>query len=225
MPWGAVAAAVVGAYSANQQSKAAKKGGDAQAASAQASIDEQRREFDQSRTDQLPWLTAGTGALGQLGTLNSGNFDAFKASPDYKYTLDSSLGSLDRYAASHGAYNSGGADADRIKLAQGLASQNYNNYYNRIANIAGVGQNSAQNLGSLGANMATNIGAQYNKQGEAWASSYAGQSNAWSNYANSLAGMAGQYYGSRQHGGGGGSASPYSPYGGYTYSMNNRGPN
>lgn len=172
------------AYSANKQSKAAKQGAQAAQAGTDAAIAEQRRQYDQTRTDQAPWLQAGTGALGQLGALNGGDFSSFQSSPDFKYAMDSSLGSLDRYAASRGAYNAGGTDADRMKLASGLASQNYNNYYNRIAGIAGLGQNSAQNLAGYGANMANQIGGQYNNLANAQASSYQNQANAWSSFAN-----------------------------------------
>lgn len=173
------------AFAANRQSSAAKKGAQAAERGTDAAIAEQRRQYDQTRTDQMPWLQAGTGALGQLGALNSGDFSSFQSSPDFKYAMDSSLGSLDRYAASRGAYNAGGTDADRMKLASGLASQNYNNYYNRIAGIAGVGQNTAQGLGSMGMGMANQIGGQYNNLANAQASSYQGQANAWSSFANS----------------------------------------
>lgn len=189
----AVAGLALGAYSANKQAGAAKDGAKATQQASDAAIAEERRQYDQSRTDQMPWLTAGTNALGQLGQLNSGNYSSFNDSPDYKYALDSSLGSLDRYAASRGAYNAGGTDADRIKLASGLASQNYNNYYSKIAGIAGVGQNSAQNLAGYGANMANQIGGQYNNLANAQASSYQNQSNAWSNFANQ-AGQTGAWW-------------------------------
>lgn len=189
----ALASTAVGAYGAKTQASAAKKGAQAAQQGTDAAIAEQRRQYDQTRTDQMPWLQAGTGALGQLGALNSGDFSSFRSSPDYQYALDSSLGSLDRYAASRGAYNAGGTDADRMKLAGGLASQNYNNYYNRIAGIAGLGQNSAQNLAGYGAGMANNISGQYNNLANAQASSYQNQANAWGNFANQ-AGQAGAWW-------------------------------
>src|SRR5690242_12018396 len=45
---------------------AAKKAGQTQANAAQAGIDEQRREFDLTRGDLMPWLTAGQPALGGM---------------------------------------------------------------------------------------------------------------------------------------------------------------
>lgn len=199
MSWVAVAVGagnlLVGGINASKQAGAAKAGAQAEEAAAQAAIAEQRRQYDQARTDQMPWLSAGTGALGQLGSLNSGDFSSFQSSPDYKYAMDSSLGSLDRYAASRGAYNAGGTDADRMKLAGGLASQNYNNYYKRIADIAGVGQSTAQNLGQFGADAATRIGGQYGAIGDAQRSSYAGQANAWGNFARQAGDAGNQFLG------------------------------
>jgi hypothetical protein len=204
MPWGVVAAAVVGAYSANQQGKAAKKGADAQAAGQQASIDEQRREYDQSRQDQMPWLTAGSGALAQMGALNGGDFSSFKASPDYQFTLDQGLKLADRGAASHGALGSGGHSADLMQLGQGLASQQYNTFYNRLQSMAGQGQTTASGLGTLGANMASNIGNAYTNMGNARASSYGQVADANSQFAAGLGGAFNNWYqGNKANNGGG----------------------
>jgi hypothetical protein len=49
MPWGAVIGAAVSLYGNSQSNKAAKNGADAQQKGSQAAIDEQRREYDQSR--------------------------------------------------------------------------------------------------------------------------------------------------------------------------------
>lgn len=69
MPWGIAAAAVVGAYSANQQKKAAKGAANAQTNAANQANDTQRYMYDQSRQDQMPWLTTGASALNKLGQL------------------------------------------------------------------------------------------------------------------------------------------------------------
>src|SRR4051812_7283439 len=56
---GSIGGALIGGH-------AAPRAPQAQTKSAQLGIDEQRREFDQSRTDLLPWLNAGQSALGGL---------------------------------------------------------------------------------------------------------------------------------------------------------------
>lgn len=191
------AAIVVGAYGANQQAKAGEKGAAAQQAASAAATAEERRQYDQTRQDQLPFLEAGYEALRRQREALAGDFSGFQASPDYAYALQQGLQSQERGAAARGGFMGGGADADRIALAQGLASQNFGNYWNRLAGRAGQAQSSAQNLGGLGANMAGNIGQNLQNAAGARASSYANTANAWGNFGNQLVGMAGQYAGSR----------------------------
>jgi hypothetical protein len=63
MPWGVAAAAVVGAYSANKQSKAAKDAAKAQGQSADRAADVQWDMFNQARTDNEPFRQAGLTGL------------------------------------------------------------------------------------------------------------------------------------------------------------------
>lgn len=51
------------------QKKAAKKAADAQVKAAQAAIDEQRRQFDVTRSDFSPYLSSGSGALSEINDL------------------------------------------------------------------------------------------------------------------------------------------------------------
>lgn len=197
MSWVAVGAAAVtavgSAYSANKSAKAQAKGGD-------AAIAEQRRQYDQTREDQLPWLQAGQGALGQLQKLNAGDFSGFIDSPDYQFALQQGTQALDRSAASRGNLFSGGQQADLMKFGQGLATQNYGNYYNRLASMAGVGQTAATNLGQFGQSAASNIGNAHMANGQARASTYGA-------YGQGLAGLAGAanygYQQNRANNGGG----------------------
>lgn len=203
MSWVAVAvgvgSAVVGAYGADQQSKAAGKGADANAQAQMYGIDEQRRQYDQSRTDMMPWLTAGQGALGQMQALNSGDFSQFHESPDYQFTFSEGQRALDQGAAARGGLFGGGNTRDTIKYGQGMASQQYNSFYNKLQSMAGQGQTTAGGLGQLGAQMAGNIQQGYGNIGAGRQSAYNQKGQAWGDYANSLAGMMnyyGQNYGS-----------------------------
>lgn len=191
MSWvavGTTAVTVVGGYLSNKSAnKGAQDGADAMTA-------EQRRQYDQTRNDLMPWLNAGSGALTQMQALNGGDFSSFKASPDYQFALDQGMQSLDRSAASRGGLYSGGHSADLMKFGQGLASQNYGNYYNRLAGLAGVGQTTGQSLGQFGANAANQIGgarqSAYNNIGQNNADFYAGTAGA-------LGGLWNQYMGGR----------------------------
>lgn len=193
----AVATVAVGAYSANQQKQAGEKGADAQERAAQLSTEEQRRQYDLSRQDQLPFLQAGYDALRRQQAALNGDFSGFQDSPDYAFTRGQSLQALERGAAARGGFMGGGADADRLSLASGLAAQQFGNYWNRLAGMAGQGQGAVQQLGGLGANMAGNIGNNLMNAAQARASSYANTANAYSNLANQTAGAFGAYMGQR----------------------------
>lgn len=253
MPWGIAAAAVVGAYSANQQSKAAKGAANAQSRAADQANDTQRYMYDQSRQDQMPWLTTGASALNKLGQLyglntmapaanqdapaggsagvgnvgyetgtranlggSSGgapqnalaagggqpDYSAFYDSPDYQFALQQGVQTLDRSAAARGRLYSGGYGQDLTKFGQGLASQQLNNYANRLGTIAGVGQTASNNLASLGANYANQYGQNLNNAADARSSAYAANANANSNLANGLS-QAANYYWQYRNGSGG----------------------
>lgn len=180
----AVATVAVGVYSAD-------KAADAQGAAAGSSINEQRRQYDLSRKDQQPFLQAGYEALNRQNDILRGNFTGFEQSPDYTYARDASLQALERGAAARGGYMGGGADADRIKLAEGLATQNLNNYWSKLAGQAGQGYSAASNLGALGANAANQISGAYTNAGNARASSYENMGNLVGNFATQAAGWYG----------------------------------
>lgn len=145
----------------------------------------------------MPWLQAGQGALGNLQKLNSGDFSAFTQSPDYQFALDEGFKAMDRSAASRGRLYSGGYGQDLTKYGQGLATQNYGNYYNRLAALANVGQTTASGLGGLGANYANSMGTALQNNASNRASSYMNQANAWNNGLTQVAGIAGNYFGSK----------------------------
>lgn len=188
-------------YSAKKQGDAAKDAAKASQNAANASIAEQRRQFDLARQDQAPWLNTGSSALNVLAGLYGLNgqdqsFDQFYGSPDYQFARDQGLQGLDRSAAARGGLYSGGHSADVLDYAEGLASQQYNNYVNRLSNIAGLGQNSASQLGQMGMGMANNIGAFNTANAQNLMGSIYDRANANTNMAGQLAGFGSQLVGS-----------------------------
>ena len=221
MSWGIVASAGAAIVGGALSSSASKKAAKSQQQSADAATAEQRRQYDLSRSDQMPWLSAGSSALGQMQALNSGDFSSFNASPDYQWTLSEGMKGLDRSAAAKGRMYSGGYGEDLTRYAQGAASTQYGNYYNRLAGLAGVGQTTASGLGILGANSANQIGNNMQNAADARASGYANSANAWGNTAGQLGTIGANYFGSKTSSapsassnwytgtGAGGSASPW----------------
>lgn len=197
MSWGMVAVAGASLVGGALASRSADKGADAQQRAADAATAEERRQYDQTREDQMPFLQAGYGALNRQEAVLGGDYSGFQNSPDYLFSRDQALQTQERGAAARGGFMGGGADADRMALASGLANQNLNSYWNKLAGQAGQGQVTAGNLGQLGANMAGNIGQNMIGAGQARASSYASQANAWNNALQQGAGAFAQYYGGR----------------------------
>ena len=85
MSWAAVAGAAVavvgGAVSASNSAGAAGDAAAAQGQSSAAAIAEQRRQYDQTRQDQAPFLSTGTAAnrrLSELLGLGNGNYNAMQ---------------------------------------------------------------------------------------------------------------------------------------------------
>ncbi|MFK3647909.1 hypothetical protein ACI2IY_05655 [Lysobacter enzymogenes] len=193
MPVGAVTAAV-GVYAASEQKKGAKKAANAVQKGADAATEEQRRQYDQSREDMLPWLDAGNDALKRQAAFLNGDWSGFERSPDYLWAMDQGLKAVDRAAARGGSLRAGGTDADRMAYAQGLARQGADNYWNKLSGRAGNGQQSAAGLGSLGANMANNIGQNYMTGANARASAYQAGADATGQLAFGLGGLANKWW-------------------------------
>lgn len=197
MSWVAVAvggAAVVGAVASNS---ASNKAANAQKHAADGAIAATQQNYSNTAANLNPYIDAGKGALTGIQSLNSGDYSGFKESPDYQFALTQGLQGLDRSAAARGSLYSGGHSADVMGFAQGLASQNYNGYYSKLAGLANTGQGAAANLGSVGAGNAAAIGANLTNAGNAQANGYINGANAQSNMYGQLAGAFGQYMGSR----------------------------
>ncbi|HET6725888.1 MAG TPA: hypothetical protein VFH85_07780 [Gammaproteobacteria bacterium] len=205
MPWGLVATAVVGAYGAYEQGQAGESGAEAQQRAADTNIAENRRQFDLTREDQAPFLAAGRDALARQAAFLEGDTSGFEDSAQYQFAVDQGFQGLNRGLAARGAAGpggfSGGADADRIALGQGLATQYADNYWNKLAQRAGQGQQSAQSLAGLGQGYAEMSGQERTNAAQARASAYANRANAWGNFGNQLVSGIGEYYDQNSFGG------------------------
>ena len=243
----------------NAQSKAAKSAANASQAATDASIAEQRRQFDIAQQNQQPWLTTGTSALNQLASLYGlqtsvqpqvgagqgvfdersyllanpdvaasiaqGGFggsalnhyneygraegrqggyaapaqvgtatptpsgmDAFFQSPDYQFRLNEQNRNLTARNAALGIQDSGAAQKAALQYSGNLASGEFNNYANRLASLAGVGQTAANTSAQLGQNFANNFGNLQTQNAQNLGSSYMQQgqntANMWGNLAN-----------------------------------------
>lgn len=77
-------------------------------------------------------------------------FSGFQASPGYQFRLDQGVEAIDRAANARGLLNSGSRLKALNEFGQGVASEEFNTFANRLASLAGLGQVSGQSLGAQG---------------------------------------------------------------------------
>lgn len=193
--WAAAVAVGGAVYSANKQAGAAKAAANKGKYAADAAAQRLQDNYEETKTNLQPYADAGKAALAGITAANNGDYSGFESSPDYLFARDQGIQSLDRSAAARGSLYSGGQSADLARFASGLASQNYGNYYSRLAGLAQLGQSSATSLGSIGTGNAAQQG-NFNLAGaNAQADGIYGAANANTNMVNSLTGLAGQFAG------------------------------
>ena len=176
--WVAGAVVVGSVISSQAAGDAADTAAQASGRASDASIGEQRRQYDINRADQAPYLAAGTNALGRLQNYITGPYSKpismadFQQSPDYQWSLDRTMKALGNRYAAQGNRQGGNAlraQAEEAVHFVGLQGENWfnNQLRSRAAqlgpeqSLAGVGQTTAAGLGAYGANMAGNIGNAY----------------------------------------------------------------
>jgi hypothetical protein len=152
MPWAVAAAgvsAVGGIVGSVLQNKSTK---DAQS----AAIAAQRESEERARQDLLPYNTQGqAGLTASSDLLGLNGPDAataarakFQASPGYQWSFDQGLRAVDAGAAASGMLRSGATLKAEQTFGTGLADQEFTNYYNRLFNLANLGENAAAKTGA-----------------------------------------------------------------------------
>lgn len=193
-------------WGANQESNAIDDASAKQYQSYLQAMQLQKQMFDQQQANEAPWMQAGRDALGQMQTMAAkpvsftGQDFMSNMDPAYAFDLDQGQKALERSAAARGGLASGGTLKDLTKYAQGMASNEYQNAYNRFLNnqnttfgrlgtIAGYGQNAntasnaaAQIYGTQGSDLITG-------SGNAQAAATLGKGQLW---GNTIAGIGSQ---------------------------------
>jgi hypothetical protein len=100
------------------------------------------------------------------------DMSVFFESPDYQFNLAEGQKAIDRSLAARGRSLSGAGVKEGIRYASGMASTEYGNFYNRLANLAGLGQSATQATAAAGANAANNISQNHLFAGQSRANGY-----------------------------------------------------
>ncbi len=78
----------------------------------------------------------------------------FQTDPGYQFRLSQGVGALDQSATARGGLYSGAAMKALTKYGQDMGSQEYDNYYGRLSDLSGRGQDAATNISSTLSNFA-----------------------------------------------------------------------
>jgi hypothetical protein len=122
-----------------------------QAGAAKSGQNQAQAQFQQQRGDLAPYRDAAVPALNAqsdlLGLNGQPAADAamanFQQSPGYQWQLTQGLRGVDAGAAASGMLRSGATLKAEDTYAQGLANQDFTNYYNRLYDLSKLGENAA----------------------------------------------------------------------------------
>jgi len=201
---GTIAAATVG--SSLIGANAAKGAANTQAAAAAQASDAQRAMFERQVELQEPFREAGLKGqnrlleyLGLGGDVNAPGYgkyataefgmDKFQADPGYAFRMSEGMKALERSAAARGGLLSGANLKNTQRFGQDLASQEYQNAFNRFqtqrantlnpyASLTGVAQSSANTLGTQAGQLGQYLGSNIIGAGNAQAAGQIGAANA-----------------------------------------------
>ena len=187
--WIIPASATVG--SALIGSRAASSAANTQAAAADRSAEVQREIFQQQRADLEPWRQAGVNALAPLVSAVG---QSYTQSPGYDFRFREGIRAIDNAASRRGMVDSGARDKALMRFGQGIAADDYNTWYNRMAGIAGVGQTATGQGNSLAGAYGTNLANIYGQGANAQAAGTVGQANAITNALMNGLTLYGQYF-------------------------------
>lgn len=180
------------------QASAASKAAAASGAAADRATALQERIYQESIARQQPFLAGGTEDYNRLRAMMSGGPEAaqnfLQMDPGYKFRLAEGLKALDRQAAARGGLISGGALKAAQRYGQDVASQEFGAAYNRLANLANLGPQSAGVMSNLGQNYASNVGNIMIGQGQTAANAALARGSAYGQGLNQLGYLAGRYY-------------------------------
>ena len=180
---GAVATASSANRAAKAQTQAAQAATDASVQAAERDIAFQRETRDLTFSRLDPFYQGGQRAnqalmseMG-LGPAPEG-FAGFEASPGYQFRLQQGQDAVNALAGARGGLVSGRTLEDLSTFNQGIASQEYGNFYNRLAGLADTGFSAASGMGNAAQNTAAGVSNALAGIGNAQAAGAAGIGNA-----------------------------------------------
>jgi hypothetical protein len=105
-------------------------------------------------------------------------YQGFQASPGYQFAMDQGTQAVQGSVAARNGLNSGAAMTELTRFGQGLANQEYGNYYNRLSGLAGTGLAAAGAQGDIGQRYGNAIAGNIINAGQSSAQGVANAANA-----------------------------------------------
>lgn len=160
--WAPIIGTIASLYSGSEMAAAARDAAQTQADAYNRATDLQEKIYKEGVELQRPFYEGGKEAFNRLTALSTGGPEAAQnfltMDPGYGFRLGEGMKALERLQASRGGLLSGGAIKAGQRYAQDVASQEYGNAYNRLAQLADVGPRAAGVTSQLGQNYATSAG-------------------------------------------------------------------
>lgn len=172
--WGQVAMAGASVLGGILGGRSASKAARQQAAAMDRATEEQRRQFEQTRTDYQPFRDYGQGGIAALSNPRAN----FYASPDYEFRRDEGERNIGASFAARGGAFSGNAMKALAQYNSNLASGEYNNWYARQSARIDQGLGATGSVAAAGQNMSNNVSNLMVGQGAVRAAGTEARSNA-----------------------------------------------
>jgi hypothetical protein len=186
-----IPAAIVG--SSLLGSSAAQSAANTQADAANRAADLQYKMFQEQQATQAPFRAAGETALNKLipeaTNYTPFSYSSMTADPGYQFRLSEGMRALGHQAGARGGLVSGQSLKGLQDYAQGSASNEYTNAFNRyqaeraarlnpLQSLAGMGQSATNTIGANAGTYGTNVGNLMTGGAAASAAGQVGQANA-----------------------------------------------
>ena len=140
-----------------------------------AAVNWQRNEYGGIMPNNGQVTANGYTAGGATTQGTSSAMAPFFASPDYQFRQNEQTRSLTARNSALGIQDSGAAQKAALQYSGNLASGEFNNYANRLASLAGVGQSAANTSAQLGQSYAGQVGNIAQNTAQTLGSSYQNQ--------------------------------------------------
>ena len=161
-------------FGASKAADAQKQAAQQAAAIQQQAMAYQKENYDKASGNLSPFIQSGQGANNLLASfyglngntaLSDSVLARFQQSPDYQFALKGGSEALDNSAAAKGGVLGGNQIRAQTEYGAGLATQNLQNYLQRLSGMSGQGIQAGGILGQIGTGTGAQVGASANNIG------------------------------------------------------------